>query len=200
MKKDKGKDNNISHPSFALISVARSTGTSERVFGSTMPVHSRVSLEISEAEMVQDPMTKKRYYHERKRILSLTLTPLQFAQLFCSLNHGNGVPCTINHRDGKQIEPYDQETTLREEIVEKFRLQMCDLTEGCVKLLTIAKELQAKPNVNKADRAEFSTLAENPISIFNAQVPYLAEQFSLALEHMEAELKSDTSLTVSSPP
>lgn len=188
-----------SHPSYGHITIGRQSSNRERLFGTASNGHNTISIEISEATFEHDPDSGMCYVHPAKRILEVSMSPLQFAEAIASLNCAEGQACTITWREGKGfIKTDDEPTTKREILARVFEKAMRDLDKDCVQFVDRAKALRDKANVNKGDREEFVKLAESLVAVITRTVPYVASQFTDVVERILAEAKADQSCAPSS--
>lgn len=181
-----------SHPSYGHITIGRQSSNRERLFGTAANGHNCITIEISEATFEHDPQTGSCYIHPAKRVIEVTMSPLQFAEVIGNLNCAEGQACTITWREGKgHIHPPDKSTTRLDILADNFRRNMCALGKECDEFLVMARALKEKANVNKGDREAFVKLAEGLVAKITATTPYIAEQFTDVVERMVAETKLD---------
>jgi hypothetical protein len=180
-----------SHPAYGHIYIDRQHGNARNLFGAVGPVHNTVAIEISQAEITErDNQEGGQLALPCRRLISVCLTELQFAQLFGTIN-GGGAACTIIQLIGNQIPPIPETTSPLEIISERFRAEMAKLGAECDTLIAEARELQAKPSVTKADRAKFTQIAEGmALKITNVQ-PYIAGKFTEATEEIRVQAHVD---------
>jgi hypothetical protein len=99
------EDKQYAHPSFGMISVGRVSGRVD-LFGSSVThdhfIRIRVAAGVKEQKYGRD------WYHGRREILEVDLTPAQFAEMITN-SSGSGVPCTIRAREGKPVEQFERE-------------------------------------------------------------------------------------------
>ena len=92
------------HPSFGTIAVSRVTGSYPRkFFGSDVEPCNYIEIVIRDAE--QQRSLNNDWVIGRNQIISLRLTPLQYAEMLTNLNCGTGVPCTIEFIRGEGTIP-----------------------------------------------------------------------------------------------
>ena len=181
----------LTHPSFAIVTAARCSGQESHLFGSATPGYNHVCIEVSEASTEFNPQLGIQSYHAGKRVLSLKMSRLQFAELVTGVSGGEGIPCTIDWRNGERIAPPPVISSVLEQIETDFRDDMDAVIHSkCDDLLDKARELRTKINVNKGDRDEFVKLAETLVAQIATASPYALHRFSAAVERMTAELKA----------
>lgn len=92
------------HPSYGMIGISRTSGTSRRLFGSSLDGHyTTFRLRIVPGEWTHD-LHEDRYYGRHLPLIEVELSATQFLEAITAMNHGSGVPCTIRSFDGKQVE------------------------------------------------------------------------------------------------
>ncbi|MBU4680400.1 hypothetical protein KC222_00030 [Cedecea davisae] len=98
------------HPAFGMVSVNRTSSGGTRLFASDLSHSEVVTMRFYEAEQLeQDGIQKCRLTGGRRGapLLSVSLSPAQWAAMITSFGLGDGVPCTINalHTTGFQRLP-----------------------------------------------------------------------------------------------
>lgn len=90
MKEERQK---IEHPSYGMISAHRSNCNPAKIFYGAETRHNNfIVLEISTSNVTRG--LKQDWYYSDKKLISVALTPLQWAELLTTMNT-SGVPCTI---------------------------------------------------------------------------------------------------------
>lgn len=122
-----------SHPSFGMVHVSHRQGD-EHLFGSEVKTSSSVSISIEECEVNQS--LGRNWYHGRRPIVEIQMTPVQYAEMISHPN-ASGVPCTIRYRnDIGHIEQGHIDTVTQYAINE--------LNESLDELPTTLKDYQAR--------------------------------------------------------
>lgn len=177
------------HPSYGHISVKRQSSNRPNLFGTVASGYNSITLEISEAAF-QHEETRGCYITPVKRLIEVTMSPLQFAELIGSLNCAEGQPCTITWREGiGHIKPSEKYTTRLGLLTESFTREMAKLGQDCQEILHMARTLKDKPHINKSDREDFVKLAEQMVAKITMQTPHISKEFSEVIEKMRAEAK-----------
>lgn len=199
IKLETKSDGNVeeSHPSFGLISVSHYTYTpAQNFFGSSIRHHAGVSLTISRA--IKQRSLSNTWYNDKDEIIEVNMTQAQWAELLSSFNRGPGVPCTLNRVNRKAVSGYEDigvppcpETNERQEIEAEFKREMVNITKGMADLIAKAETLQAKPNINKADRKEFLNIAETLQRKIDSCLPFIQGQFNEAMDGVVVHAKAD---------
>jgi hypothetical protein len=177
------------HESFGLIGVSRFTCNPPLVmFGSSIRHHAGVAIEIHRAEKQRSLAGD--HFFATQCLIRLELSPAQFADFITSANIGDGVPCTLTRVMNKGMARCP-ETNERATIVQEFRDQMLELGNQLEGLITKARELQAKPSINKGDREQFVKLAETIQCQVANSLPFIHSQFNEAMDGVLSEAKAD---------
>jgi hypothetical protein len=188
------------HPAYGHISINRQHANRESLFGTSVAGYNCVSLCISTATYDPDAVNRGCAYTVDKRLIEVVMSPYQFAEMVACMNQHEGSPCTINWLDGKFIKMPEAETSFGGNVVEQFQLSMTALTAECEELVGKARALQEKPSISKADRAEFTALAEGIVGHVKIHIPHLAEQFAEVVERMKAEVHADQAADTGAQP
>lgn len=117
------------HPSYAMVSVGRQNGGHYNLFGSSIKHNSSIYLRICKAKKKRN-LSHDWYFSEVDPYIEILLSPTQWGELVSSFNN-NGVPCTLNYRNGELI-PECEETT----VVSEFQTEFEDDLKGIAKQLT----------------------------------------------------------------
>lgn len=93
------KDSTIyKHPSYGVIGINRVSTRDKGLFMSDVTTNSYMELTIKTAEVDRHLHTD--WVHGCNTLISVKLSPTQFAELLTSFNIGDGVPCTIDFVKG----------------------------------------------------------------------------------------------------
>lgn len=185
------------HPAFGMVSVGHPSGKPGRFFGSALEdVQHYVDITVYEASMHHH--LGRNWYHAGRELLSVRLTPVQFAEILTTNMHG-GVPCTIDHVGGQPrpaIAP-DHETEqarIRSKFEEEVREKVAQLGE----LEKKVSEVLAKKNINQGDREQIRGLVHDFARLFDDHAPFMVESFQEAAEKVVVGAKAEVEAFVSS--
>lgn len=196
-----GRDEEVveTHPSYAMISLGRYTCMpAQNFFGSAIKHHAGISLRIRLAEKHRN--LSNDWYFGKQEVIEVNMTAAQLADLLTSMNIGDGVPCTLTHlaqSDELQAQypdpmvPPCPETTMRQQYEDEFKKDMRQVAEGIAKLVQMARVLQEKPSINKADRKQFADIADTIKCKIENSIPFVQGQFNEALDKVLTEAKAD---------
>lgn len=87
------------HPAFGLVSVNRTHTTGTRLYASDLSHQEVITISFHESEQIErDGYIRHRLGEGRRKspLLSVSLSPAQWAAMITSFGMGDGVPCTLN--------------------------------------------------------------------------------------------------------
>ena len=140
----------IKHPSFGVINVSRGV-CSERMnlFGSSIQQRTYIELTIHKAVLARH--TNRDWIRsEGVPIVSIYLSPSQFADAITSLNQGEGTPCTITFVDGHSVKEPQLESK-RVQFDADFEDTMKEVTDSTSEFYSKIEYILSKPNIGKHD-------------------------------------------------
>jgi hypothetical protein len=177
-------DTRASEPFMGVMKVSRCSGNAV-LFDSDVEHMHFIEVEICEADTTRH--SSNNWIHDGKQIVSVWMSEIQWAHFLSSMNQGGGSPVTLKHIMGRRIEPPQpappEADTFKAEIKETVQDSLSALKALLVKL-TDATVPKAK-TPNKGELNEMLALLQKALREFEANVPFVAEQFT---EHVEAEL------------
>jgi hypothetical protein len=185
----KKRGDSRTHPSYGMISCARCSGRSGRLFGSSIKDHhATVRLTISEGEVHFD--LSKEWYHPTGQFIEVEMSAVQFAEMLTSLNYGGGVPCTIRfvRGQGNIDDPPDDETEVErvhngfEEYTQEISDRYQELTDVVVKALKRS---------SKKTREEVEKAVQLLHQAITADMPFAVTQFQRATDKVVAAAKAE---------
>lgn len=186
------RDERETHPSYGMIRVSRIQGGGVRLFGSKLPTHNTfMELEIREGSIGHDLGRDWYSGSGGKRIVTIHMSNVQFAELITSLNIGDGVPCTIKW-DGREEK---EEPPLRE--IELTRIR--NAAQKDMNALAGRSRDRAKPVLEKLKSLKLPKgVYEEVAMVFHLveqdlekNMPFAAEQFQRAADKVEQAVKAE---------
>jgi len=181
----------FAHESYGMVGFSRCTGSSGRLFGSSLPNQGTfIRLRLTSA-------TRKHYlgrdwYHgDVQTMYEVDLSAAQFAELLTSMNVGSGVPCTIRFADGRQMAQPPDELLEAEQVRHDFESK----TETVAKKLDgFAKQIMEvldKPTITKKDRETAKMALKLIVQDVRSNIPFWLEQFSEATQKITSAAKAE---------
>lgn len=142
----------LTHPGFAVVRASRVSGHMD-LFGSHVNHQHFISLEISPATM--DRNGYNQFIHGSAiPYIRVSMTEAQWASMIGSMNHGSGVPCTLDHiadhavkhrRDVPLLPPQeDPATRINQQAEEMLARQEATTAEAANELLALMAKLPKK--------------------------------------------------------
>jgi hypothetical protein len=172
------------HPSFALIGLSRTQG-SQPLFGSPLDVNNGyVTLRISHADRYGHGDGDVRYFPHGE-IINIMMSEAQFAQLITCWNSGVGVPCTLNHVQGKTMPgwPDADQVSETDRVREDFNARVAVL-KGTVDATVAVMEgiLEKKGALTKEEKGRLMEGARALRRFFVDGGPFMTQMFVEAPE------------------
>jgi hypothetical protein len=173
------------HPTFGVISICRTSGGEQALFGSSVKHNNTIRIEISHAELCRN--LNMDHIFDRQKIVEIEMSPTQFADMITGLNVGSGTPCTlkqIGKSDGELLHnmepPYQNKV---QQFNDEFSSTMKDLSKEFDSVIGLANESHAQKRLVK----EIELLKAR----FSGHAPFIARQFSEQMEHTVKEAKGE---------
>lgn len=169
------------HPAFGQITVHRTHGGRGVLYGSDFVHHSYVTIRIYESELSRG--LSRDWHFAKREFVEVALSEAQWATFVSSFNIGAGVPCTIQHRDGKMIPGFP----LRDE-GQEYRVEANAKLKECLDLIdaTLVEVRDEASGLSKAKRERLTGSLEKARRELGANLPFVAESFG---EHMEQRVE-----------
>ena len=184
------------HPSYGLVGFSRITcSPPEHLFGSSIKHSNIIRLEIHESEL-ERAYQQNRYY-AGKRLITVDLSPIQFADLLTHMNVGQGIPCTIvRTQTDKENRPSPPDTSFTAISKQELKKEMNDLGEK-IKILTAdtKKILSQGGNIKKADKEKILKDIMFLEQEVNSNIPFAHECFQEACNATVSEAKAEIDAT-----
>lgn len=169
----------LTHPAYAQVSISHVSGSSD-LYGSDFTHQNYVTLSISRSELHRD--LNRDWYFEREELIEIALSEAQYATMVAAPNR-QGVPCTLQHFDGKGIPGVPRRDSSRipnEEFKEK-------LAQTVTTLKAQREEIEkATSGITKKLRGQILEPINTAIREIEANAPFLVNSFE---EHMESNIE-----------
>lgn len=179
----------IIHEAFGQISFSRTSGKGTHFYGSELPQDHFISLEIHQSELQRD-LTEDRYYN-REEILRLRLSSGQFAEMITSMNHGSGVPCTLERVQGKKIQEFSRQESRKEFVHRKFEDRMKEFASSLIENQRKALEIVKKKTLSKDDVHNLTRSLNWLTSEVTQNIPFFAKCFQETMDEVVFEAKTE---------
>lgn len=182
------KHEHDTHPSYGKVTLTRSNGRFTNLFGSNIETNHAVTLTISEAS--RDHHLGQDWIHSTKQVVSITLSPLQYAEMLSSMGMGDGTPCTIEYNHGPVESPPVQEAQARQ-VVRKFIADTKDIADFAKGSRVLVDDILSKGGKMKAaDRQALKEILGKMAGLVEDSAPFLMQRAEEHIQTMIAEAKA----------
>jgi len=176
------------HESYGMISFSRINGTN-RFYGSELQQDNYMEMKIYHS-IVERTLTKEWYYADNHvPIIKLRMSSGQFAEMITSLNIGDGVPCTIESIQGKQVDKLPEIENRKEFVHKQFNDRMFEFAKRLKEQQTKAKEIVKKKTSSKEDVRALSNHLEYLTQEITSNIPFFMECFQETMDEVVHEAK-----------
>jgi hypothetical protein len=190
MSLDKNEKEVITHPCFGQVRFTRTNSNGTNFYGSELKQDNYIALEVEPSEIQRD-LSQDRYYSKHFPLIRIRMTANQFAELLTSMNHGSGVPCTIERLNGVKVEDLPVQESRKEFIHRKFEDRMKAFAVTLKEKQAKVKELSAKKTLTKADQQELNWTVEWLTQEVASNIPFFAKCFQETIDYSVNEAKSE---------
>lgn len=183
------------HESFGLLSIARGSTSGMTLFGSSIKHREVITLEISTAEMNRN--INSDYYSPRKLLISVDMSPTQFAEAITSLNISVGVPVTIRFADGKRMSscPFENKVA---QFNSEFADDMKKIGAKANQAVDMLNTLCSLPRVTKKQLDELRSIVTLLRQDIKDDLPYVNKLFTEQIDKTVAEAKGQVEAFITS--
>lgn len=178
------------HPAMGKVRVSRWSGnTKDRLFMSNVENHAGIAIEIDAAVLVRDGASE--WVHGGKRIITIELSPAQWADLLTNMN-SEGTPCTIRW-DKSQKEPNIPKLpvlgTVMKHVETQFEQAIADL-----ELLDPTEMVAVREALEKLPAKHRTVVTEafnNLVGRIKSKIPYVRSRWEEAAVKTLEQLKQE---------
>jgi hypothetical protein len=178
------------HPAYAMIGASRvSCGpTGQRLFGSDFAHTGYISVKIAVGSVQRS--VSKDWYHAGRQYIEVALSEAQWATFVSTLNIGDGVPCTLEYKDGQRI-PGIAETPNRKE---QFKAELeKEFQRGRERIVALVETIKAS-KLSQKQKDEICLDLNVLLQHFGDNHGFVAKQFGkhveTTLEHAKIEISA----------
>jgi len=183
----------IKHPSFGVINISRGVCSEKmNLFGSSIQQRTFIKVDISKAILMRDLSRDWIMSDHEVPIVSVYLSPSQFADAITSLNQGKGTPCTINFVEGHEVKEAQLESK-RVQFDDEFEDKMKEVISDTNKFYIKISEILSKPSIGKRDKAEILKQLDQLRMQIKSNIPFIKRQFSEQMDQTVVEAKNEVS-------
>ena len=181
--------NKEKHESYGMISLNRSYGSEQYLFGSSIPHDNVITLTIREGEV--DRTLNKDWFSGKRRLIQVNMSESQFAELITSFGQGDGVPCTLREVMGERKEecPFENKRMQFENEIKEHIEEIHSDTEKLIK--EVAYLFNEKKTLNKADKEKVIDLLNKINREIKSNTPFIMSQFNEQMDKTVKEAKGE---------
>lgn len=175
------------HPSYAVVSISRTSGTSRVLFDSSIKHGETITLSISRAERHRE--LNRHWVFGKKELIEVEMSPEQFAQMVTHLNQGSGTSCTLRRLDMKRIPdpPYiNPNTQFREE----FKKDVAEVGGKLDEVINALQQCVVDRKTSMTVMREILGMMKGVRQEIVSNMPFVASQFDRHMEHTVTEAKA----------
>lgn len=186
------------------ISINRTNCNDMRLVGSTVPADTFVTLKISQGEAYSTECDKEIIRAKTGgNIVEIAMTHQQWGELISSFGIGEGVPCTIERKNGTRVEQTYKTEALDIYYGNKAKENIKNTVERFDKSFSKAKGiLLNKKAISKADREVIIDGYKAISRLLNEELPFIqtliAEDVEKQLTRAQAQFKSNMAFNINS--
>lgn len=179
-----------SHESYGMLRIGRSTGHNTVLFGSSIPHHHTITLSIHPGEVVRN-LNHDQYHGKHLPFIEVEMSQAQYAEAITSMNMGSGVPVTVRHFNGKDMEK-PTFTNKRVQFEQEFKKSMQDLEKRLSRLTEDAEDvLMNKKSLNKNDRNTILNELNALKRELASNIPFMASSYNEQMDKTAQETKAE---------
>lgn len=198
-----GKSNldkeDFEHPSFATISVSRSSvsGPGMKLFGSPFKHHHVVFVEISPASLSRKLHNDRIGSSGGVSHIRVAMSETQLASLLLQTNCHGGVPCTVESIGAKRL-PEPPDSSLKKLWAKEVKKDFKDIADAARKAEEDIDAILAKDRITKADIKVLKDTIYGLSQDIRENMPWMQEQFQEAMDKTVAAAKGEIEAHVES--
>lgn len=175
------EEETLTHPAFGMIRASRCQGGRGVLFGSDLIHNGHICITISTGQLRRT--LSNDWYNSRNEIVEVALSEAQWATFVSSLNMGDGIPCTIESRDGVTQPGLPRPTPRSRQFSTEAAQTLAKAKEH---LQAAAKTIKAAKITVKLRDELMSSLEQAAMSI-GCNLKFVADQFD---EHLERGIQA----------
>jgi hypothetical protein len=112
------------------------------------------------------------------------------------MNVGDGVPCTIQHLDGKRIEPEENIETKKDATHRQFKKRMVEFASKLKEDQAKAKDIIKKKTLSKEDQHTLNWFLEKITQEVTSNIPFFMECFQEVADKVVLEAKAEVEVAI----
>ena len=196
--KEEDKNTYYEDPAFVVVGLHRIEvgGGGTSLFGSDVKHSHAIALTISQAEKIRNRELSYDWTMAQKKMIEVWLSPAQFAEMITTMNVGDGVPGTLEYKDGQTFSMPKMETR-SESFKKEIASNIVEVHEGIKSAYETAKNILVQPKaLTRKEKDDLLWAIEKVERLFSDHLPFVTDQMSRSLSKMVAEAKANVDVFV----
>ncbi|MDA3854867.1 MAG: hypothetical protein PF569_01315 [Candidatus Woesearchaeota archaeon] len=199
VKKKDGFDGSkeLSHPSFGSVSLSKITCGNKAMFRSSIKHDNYISLKIKQSHLCRSHSEDNHSSVGEQTIVEIALSPLQFSEMLTTMNYGEGVPCTIEHRidyDNCNYIKYPDEMAHKDKLQE-FLDETGDVSKDLQRFIKphlekVSSNLDLNKTLSKTAQKELLKDLQTVMDHLGSNSKFFMKQFTKYMESTVVEAKA----------
>lgn len=187
----------VQHPSYAMVRVSRvNSGKQDYFFGSDVIPPAYIEFTVSPGEVEMD-MGRNWYGRSHtKEYIRFKMTPVQFSELITSMNHGDGIPCTLEYVNGAKVLQQDNKETKIQFNKRKIKEMFTNLYERVLRAKTKTDLLNSSKPLVKEDREAIMGAIYGIEQDLRSNLNFYLEQFNIEMDNIALDVKSNLEASI----
>ena len=175
-------------PSFGQIVFSRVTGTAD-FYGSELTQDHYIEMTLMHSSVKRD--LSQDWYHADGGLplARVRMSSGQFSEMITSMNHGDGVCCTIEFIDGKRTPPLVKQESRKEFVHRKFEDRMAEFAKRLREKQNQAREIVKKKTLSKEDIKNLTFHLDWLTQEIAGNIPFFAKCFQETMDDVVLEAK-----------
>lgn len=169
------------HPAFAMIGAYRVSG-STALHGSDFRHNAYMTLKIAPSSLRRS-LNRDWHHAERLPYIEVAMSEAQWATFVSAPNIGDGVPCTVQYLDGKQVPGLPDPQARTDQFREELKVKLDKITQKVAGTLDTIDAL----GLPKGKVATIKEGLSQLLTELRANIPFVASMFE---EHMEETVEA----------
>lgn len=148
--------------SYGMIQACKISGGDGKFFGSDVSAYSYIEITLRQGSIKRE--LGHDWYSAEKDLITVKLTPIQWAEFLTTMNVGYGVPCTVTRVGCEHVPFKDVEKTKIETMEEEIDAESEKLVDVLSSARSIVMELLASNKISKTVGKDLLFKIEGPLS------------------------------------
>lgn len=179
------------HESFGLVQISRVQGYT-RLFGSSVKHASFFRLRVMRGKRVVTNFGEHYYDDNRVPIVEVSLSAAQFVDMITAQNIGSGVPCTIVHVEGVDMDPVPEGAGNEVKVIaDMYRDRIKQAAASLKKADAELRTILAQKTLNKTDRARIYDLVHTVTRLMDDTGPHAVKLIGEFTEKMASKGRTE---------